>query len=296
MCVLSELVELVTAIDWQSHRSYHNQDSCTSDKEDWIACQHGDLSSKVTTSDSDSLNRLVCIIVVFAAKDTSGGVVVTETRELKETISTLVAKLSIASVASHVITTSRPLNVYTTERTFLTVGYALNCAFLGPLGELFVSFLELFACEIVVPRCMATEAPIMAAPFTSEPDLFFPKPSASSGQFELSYMATVGTGFLCFIIFSFQSQLLIQIFGFTGGELKYLFSPDGTLLAFWVWTRDEDETLFNVCVDNGRDARGTNRLLAAGSLLCSSINGVIADDACILNAEVNGCIEAFIPG
>lgn len=113
----------------------------------------------------------------------------------------------------------------------------------------------------------------------------------------LSYVATVGTGFLCFIIFSLQSHLLIQILGFTGGELKYLFSPDGTLLAFWVWTRDEDETLFNVCVDNGGDTGRTNGLLAAGSLLCSSINGVVADNACVLNAEVNyWYIKVLIPG
>lgn len=105
-CVLLVLVELVTTIDWQSHCSYHNQDSCTGNKEDWIASQHGHLSPKVTTSDSEPLNRLVCIVVVFAAKDASGGVVVTKTRELKETIPTLVAELSIASVASHVITAS----------------------------------------------------------------------------------------------------------------------------------------------------------------------------------------------
>lgn len=178
-CVLLELVEFVTPIDRQSHRSYHNQDSCTGNEEEWVASQHGQFSSKVTTSHGESLNRLVCIVVVFATKDTSGGVVVTKTRELEETIPTLVAELSIASVASHVITASRPLNVHTTERTFLTVGYSLNCTSLGPLGEVLVSLLELSACEIVVPRCMAAEAPIMAALFTSKPDVFFPKPFAS---------------------------------------------------------------------------------------------------------------------
>ena len=116
---------------------------------------------------------------MFAAKDASGGVVVTKARELEKTIPTLVAELGIASVASHVITASRPLNVYTTERTFLTVGYALNCMSLGPLGKVLVSLPELSAREIVVPRRMAAEAPIMAALFTSKPDVFFPKLSGS---------------------------------------------------------------------------------------------------------------------
>ena len=178
-CVLFVLVELVTTIDRQSHCSYDNQDSCTSNKKEWIASQHGHLSSKVTSSDSNSFNWLVCIVVVFAAKDPSGGVVVTETRELKETITTLVAELSIASVASHVITACRPLNVYMAERTLLTVCYAFNCTSLGPLEELLVPLLELPARKIVVPRCMTAEAPFMAALFTSESDVFFPKPSAS---------------------------------------------------------------------------------------------------------------------
>ena len=112
----------------------------------------------------------------------------------------------------------------------------------------------------------------------------------------LSYVATVGTGFLHFILFSLQSHLLIQILGFTGGELEHLFTPDGTLFAFWVWTRDEDETLLNICVDDSGDAGRANGLLAAGPLFCSSINSVIADNACVLNAKVNGYIKVFTPG
>ena len=143
--VLAKLVELVAAIDWQSHSTHDHHHSCSSDKEERIACQHGQLCSEVASPHGYPLGRLVFAVVLLATKDTSASVVVTQTGKFEKTISTLVAELRVTSVAGHVIASSGSLDVDLTERTLLAVGDAGVCVPFGPLGELFVSPLELLA-------------------------------------------------------------------------------------------------------------------------------------------------------
>ena len=194
--VLAKLVEFVAAIDWQSHSTHDHYNSCSSDKEERIARQHGQLCSKVASPHGHPLGRLVLAVVVLATKDTGASVVVAQTGKFEETISTLVAELCVASVAGHVITSSGSLDVDLTERTLLAVGDAGVCVSFGPLGELFVSPLELFAGDALVPRCVATEAPVMAALFTVDPNVFFTVPPYTRGKLVLFDMTAVGTRFL----------------------------------------------------------------------------------------------------
>lgn len=104
---------------------------------------------------------------------------VTKTGELKKAVTTLVAEFSVTSVTGHVITAGRPLDVDQTEWALLAVGDAVVRASLGPLEELLVPLLELSAAESLVPRCMATEAPLVAALFASDLDIFFTEPSGT---------------------------------------------------------------------------------------------------------------------
>ena len=82
----------------------------------------------------------------------------------------------------------------------------------------------------------------------------------------LGNVRTVGTSFLSFIVFCLQSHLLIEIPGLPGSVLEHLLSSDDTIFALWVGALDEDEPFFNICVDDGGYAGGTDRFLAARSL------------------------------
>ena len=300
-CVLPVLVVLVATIDGQGHSPYHQHNSCSSNKEDRIASQHRQLSSKVASPDGHSLGWLVCIVVVLAAQDTGACVVVTKARKLNEALSTLVAESRITSVTSHVIAARRSLDVDLAKRTLLTVGDAIIGAALGPLEELFVSLLELSTAHVSVPWCVTPETPFTGALFTGYLNVFFPEPSGPRGKLVFSNVAAVRAGLLGLIVLCFQSHLLVQISGSSSGVLQDFFPSDHSILALWVWACNEDKTLFNVCVDDGGDAGTTNCLLATWSLFACSIDSVVANDARILVIKVNVSdilywLDGVVPG
>ena len=265
-CVLSVLVQFVSPIDGQSHSSNDKYHSCTSHKESGIAGKHGYFSSKVASPNRYSLGGVALAIVVLAAQDASFCVVVSKARKLKKSVSTLVAELCIAAIAGHVITASGSLDVNSAEWAFLAVGDASIRMPLGPPGELSISLPELLAGQILMPRCMTSETPVMAAPHTCDLDVFFTNISSSSGEGMLGNVRTIGTSFLSFIIFCLQSHLLVEIPGLPRSVLEYLLSSDDTIFALWVGALNEDEPFFNICVDDGGYAGGTDRFLAARPL------------------------------
>ena len=264
--VLPVLVQFVPSIDGQSHSSNDKYHSCTGHKERGIAGKHGYFSSKVASPNRHSLGWVVLAVVVLAAQDTSFGVVVSKARKLKKPVSTLVAELCIAAIASHVITAGGSLDVDSAEWAFLAVGDASIRAPLGPPGELSISLSELLTGHVLMPWCMASETPVMAAPHTRDLDVFFTNVSPSWREGVLSNVRAIGTSFLSFIIFCLQSHLLVEIPGLPGSVLEHLLSSDDTIFALQVGALDKDEPFFNICVDDGRYAGRTDGFLAARSL------------------------------
>lgn len=76
VCPLLELVVLAGSVDRQGHHTHHHHHSRPGHKQHWVAGEHGQLGSQIAPPHRLPLCRSVHLVVVLAAKDAGGGVVV----------------------------------------------------------------------------------------------------------------------------------------------------------------------------------------------------------------------------